>query len=398
MKTIHVSSSYPLGPGDPTAPFMEEMLAALVARGHDVRVLVPSTGGLTNEVRRGVSVIAVDIGNNGSHVWGHGRSLSRSGRIRLQALLSTPRALTSLAQALRDELKKDPADIVHLHWILPQGLLAFVVPRHIPVVVSAHGADIPLAVGRFKRLARMVLGRTAALISASSHALEILGAVTPESCRSRMILHGADATLFAGAALGSSRRALGLHPADRVILAVGRMVEKKGFHLLVEAFASLSTASSRLVIVGDGPEMNRLRAIAASLDLTDRTIFPGFQDREQVSTWMAASDIVVVPSIPTRNDIDTGPVVLVESLAAGRPVVATPVGIAREILTTGENGVLADPDPQSIAVGIETVLADLDAYKERAARSFDHLGGWERWANEVETLYEDVVKGTVKAS
>jgi glycosyltransferase involved in cell wall biosynthesis len=144
-------------------------------------------------------------------------------------------------------------------------------------------------------------------------------------------------------------------PAEPLqILAVGRLVPKKGFDVLLEAVARLSIPF-RLRIVGDGPELGRLAALIAAASLCDRVqLVHGMTHAELPETY-AAAHIVVVPSIvdPT-GDSDGLPNVLLEAMASGRPVVASAVGAIPSAITAGENGLLVPPgDAAALAAALE---------------------------------------------
>ena len=154
---------------------------------------------------------------------------------------------------------------------------------------------------------------------------------------------------------GEVRRDLGLGDWP-VVLYVGRLVEFKRVDLLIEAFAKVaSRLSARLVIVGDGLQRPRLKALAKQLGIADRILFKGFVEPAEVSLWYAAADLMVLPSVG-----ETWSVAVLESLASGLPVVTTDtVGAAADaiidpavgsIVRTGDVDALAD----AIAARLET--------------------------------------------
>jgi glycosyltransferase involved in cell wall biosynthesis len=123
-----------------------------------------------------------------------------------------------------------------------------------------------------------------------------------------------------------TRRALRLH--GRTVLSVGRLVPVKGFDVLVRAAALAGAAASApatVVILGDGPERHRLQAMAQRLNVDLR--LPGFVDRQDVPSWMAAADLYVQPSRRLRSGRTEGlPVATLEALSMGIPVVASATG------------------------------------------------------------------------
>lgn len=386
-----MASSYPLSTGDGTAPFMEEMLAALVDRGHTVSIVVPRIKGLVEGNRRGVEVRGAPYAPARGQVWGYGRSLGPRGQLRPLAILVSPVVLVSLARLLRHEIRLRRPDIVHLHWILPQGVLALAIPQEIPLVISAHGADARFATGGMRKVASIPLSRASLVIAASSEILDALAAHHPGvSAKRQTIPHGADKSM-GNYDRTVARRELGLDLDAPLVLAVGRLVEKKGFRNLLQA-APLLPSSVTVAIAGDGPGSQTLKALGRRTGSTVR--FLGQVNRRDLSKWYAACDLVCIPSVPAGQDIDSGPVVLVESMAAGRGVIATRVGMAPDLVVNGYNGyLLDDSDPGRLAHAIQVGLNQAEALGRGAAKTFADLGSWDRVAVELENAYRMVLIG-----
>ena len=169
--------------------------------------------------------------------------------------------------------------------------------------------------------------------------------------------------------------------AEPTLLAVGRLVEKKGFHVLFEALAMLQRSGQRprVLLVGDGEERQRLQQQAVSLGL-DHVTFCGMRTHDEVRDLVHTATAMVLPCIVGQDgNRDALPTVLLEALAAGLPVVSTPIGGVEEIVADGEAGVLVPPNeagPLAQAIGEllgsvarRTQLAA--AGRARAERCFD---------------------------
>ena len=397
MRILHAASSYPLNQEDSAAPFMEEMLSALGARGIDVTVVVPRMKGLVEGNRSGVDVVGAPYAPRKLQVWGYGRSLDAQNRLRPMALAVAPSALASMGLTLRQLIRRNRPEIVHLHWVLPQGLLTAAVPDDIPVVVSAHGADARFVRGRLGPLARRILQRADAVVAASSQILDLLAEVEPSiRAKSRVIPHGAASDVFNPMSKGDARASLGIDPKTRLVLAVGRLVSKKGFAHLIRSMGFLSDLDALLCIVGDGPERTILQR-AVQEDQHDKVQLVGAQPRELVAKWMAASDVVVVPSVSDGHDVDSGPVVLMEALAMGRPVVASRVGMAPDLIEDDVNGyLLSSTSPESIASAVRDAILDTTRLGVGARKTFDSVGDWDRVARQLQTLYESVLSAKTR--
>jgi len=153
------------------------------------------------------------------------------------------------------------------------------------------------------------------------------------------------------------------------LLAVGRLVEKKGFHVLLEALAALD---SRFVlrIVGEGPERGRLNTLIGDLGLASRVCLCGPATHHELPGEYGQADIVVVPSIvDATGDRDGLPNVVLEALASGRPLIASAVGAVASAVRDGETGLLVPPgDVDALRAALRS-LADKRSHAGALARA-----------------------------
>ena len=138
------------------------------------------------------------------------------------------------------------------------------------------------------------------------------------------------------------------------LLFVGQMDFKKNPHLILRACALLRDQGEdfRLVMAGAGQDLERLKALAASLNLQDRVLFTGFVgDREEILSLYRRADLLVFPSV-----YDNAPMVVREAAAMGTPALLVRGSCSAEGVTHGDNGFLCEADPASIASGIMEAL------------------------------------------
>lgn len=170
----------------------------------------------------------------------------------------------------------------------------------------------------------------------------------------RVIRHGLDFKQFTG---GSHRE----HQTPLVV-SVGRLVEKKGFPILLRAAAMLAAEDMdfELAIVGDGPQREELERLINGLGLQGRVHMPGYLTEKQVmATYRHADLFVLTPIIAADGDRDGLPNTIIEAMAAGVPVVATDVGAISEVVIHEQTGLLAQPgNVQEIARCMERALVD----------------------------------------
>lgn len=261
-----------------------------------------------------------------------------------------------------------------------------------PYVLICHGLDVRLASrSAWKRfLARTVI-RGASCVIANSHS-------TAEAVKR---ISGVDANIVnpGGALTGlpdreTARTRHGIAPGDSVILTVSRLVERKGIDRLIEAVKMLPRFDTiRVAIVGDGPELPILRALAA--DAPHRIDFYPDASDACVAEWYAASDVFCLPVRESADDVEGFGIVFIEAASAGLPVVATKTGGIAEAVVDGETGILVDPseDPRDLARALTRVLGDADlrhrlgdAGRTRALRDF-------RWEDRWRQFEEIVTRG-----
>lgn len=159
-------------------------------------------------------------------------------------------------------------------------------------------------------------------------------------------------------------------PDTHTILAVGRMVEKKGFHVLLAACAELRRrgVDFHCEFIGQGEEERRLREMASRLELEELVDFRGPQPQAEVIRAMQQSAVLATPCVVGKDGNRDGmPTVLLEAMALGTPCVATEVTGIPEAMTDGEHGLVVAPDdPLALADALERVLRDFPLRQQLA--------------------------------
>ena len=403
MRVVMLTSSYPLYRGDMTAPFIEEIAAGLAGRGHEVHVVLPAHPRLRRgDLARGVWLhpfAAAPVRAWGA-AWGYAGSLAGDVSLTKSAVAVAPFALTNAARALRTVARKVKPDLLHAHWVIPNGSPAALVARamHLPLVVSLHGSDVFVAerFGPVGRAARWAFdGATVSACSSDLRDRALRLGALPD--RTRVIPYGVDGEQFRpadDATRAAVRGWFGLAPETPLVLCAGRLVYKKGFAVAVAAFARVTAEfpAARLVIAGDGPLRAELEAQAAQLEIAERVIFAGRVDRDRHPLLVGACDVYLLPSVHDhRGNVDGLPNALLDALAAARATIASDVAGVSLAVRDGETGLLVpEGEVAPLAETLAALLRDpaRRASLGRAARadSTTRLS----WANTVtafESLY-----------
>lgn len=260
------------------------------------------------------------------------------------------------ARVLHAPLRDFAPDVVLSYWLYPDayGAMRAAARAGLPLVVGARGSDLRVRDRLSRALTRPVLRAARRILVVS----EDLGRVAVEGygadpARIRTVPNGCDAAIFHPQDRADARTALGLPGDARVIAYVGRLVPEKGLRELLDAVDALvaSDPSIVLALIGEGPMRAEIESRIAALP-AGRVHLAGAQPPREVARWMAAADVVTLPSYSEGH-----PNVLVEALACGRPVVATPVGGIPEVVDAASGLLVPARDAAALAAGLGEALA-----------------------------------------
>jgi glycosyltransferase involved in cell wall biosynthesis len=350
--------------------FLEHRLAALAAQpGVELRVLAP------------VPYFPLQHGRFGRYA--HYARVPRGGRRngldvlhpRYPAIpkLGMTVAPLAMALALLPRLQAlraggEDFDVIDAYYLYPDGVAATLLGRLLgkPVVLTAFGSDVSqIPSHRLPRAAilwalRQAEGSTAVCAALREELLRLGG----EAAGMRVVLHGVDLTLFQPPQdRDALRRELGF--ARPTLVSAGHLIPRKGHDIAIRAMPDLP--GHELIVVGQGPEDAALRALARSLGMQDRVRFTGQVAQPRLAEIFGAADIVL--NCSDREGIAN---VLMEAMACGTPVAATPVWGSPEVITAPEAGLLLrDRSPGAIAEGVRQLAAappDRAATRRHAAR------------------------------
>ena len=255
-------------------------------------------------------------------------------------------------------------DLLDTHLAFPDGFAGVLLARlwSKPVSITLRGHDINvLPTDQFpvrKKQIQFALRKADLVIGVADALRRAAVALGADPARSTTISNGVDTTIFFPVPKTAARQKTGL-PLDRqVVLSVGRIVENKGYHLIVEALHLLQQAGKKipyLVIVGDAADEAlypaKLQATIARLKMQEHVLLAGAQPNETLRDWYSAADVYCLASA-TEGWAN----VLLESLACGTPVVATNVWGTPEVIKSDEYGLLVERSAEKIAAGLETAL------------------------------------------
>ena len=248
-------------------------------------------------------------------------------------------------------------DVLLGSWAYPDGYAAVMLAEllGVPAVIKVHGSDLNVlsTLEGPRRGLEWALARAARVVAVSRPLAEKAAELGAARDRIDVVPNGIDREVFHPRDRAEARRALGLPEEGPLALFVGHITEKKGAHDLVRAFGAAGEAlrGTRLVLVGDGTGLESCKKLAAELGV--EATFAGAQPHDRVPTWLAACDVLALPSWNEGM-----PNVVLEALACGRRVVASTVGGIPDVVRSPDLGTLVAPrDIEALARALTATVA-----------------------------------------
>ena len=329
-------------------------------------------------------------------------ALGRSARVHRTGLrVSRARQLWALA-ALRAVLTARSVDVVHAHQgedLATLPLAGLAARRHrCPLVVTVHCSVGHTLAGGSPRvrllralggwIERSILRRADAVVVLTERTAAALRGDGVPAARLAVIPSGFDPALFGSLLFDRDGSDVLRGVARPRIGYVGRLAPQKRPDVLVQAFGRMRQPAS-LVVVGDGPDAERVRGLAAASPAADRITLAGFVEHSAVPAVLGSLDVLVLPS--AYEEMGS---VLVEAMVAGLPVVASDVGGIPEVVEDGRTGLLVPPlDVDALAAALDRLTADpaLRAALSAGARARARHYAWPRLAARVAEVYGRII-------
>ncbi len=367
MKIAILVSAFPPQVSGGTGIATYNTARQLVMLGHEVHVITTLSKGLPKEsIEQGFHIHRVSLIN---------KPILEATSFFINALF--------VIRRINPDLVHVQSTILALHGFLIKAFLRK------PYLVYGRGSDIYLS-SRFDRLlARLTLAKADAVIAQTNDMKDTMHKLCNRDIL--VIPNGVDADRFSNLSRKESRSKLNINGNDRVILFVGGLRLVKGVRYLIESMNIIrhEYQNIRLLIVGNGKERQNLENITEKLNLTECISFMGWVPNEAIQEYMAASDILVLPSLS-----EGFPVTILEAMASGLPIVCTKVGGMSEIVIDGENGYLIEPkNSMEIAEKVLLLLKN-DNLKQRMSENNRQRAkrySWEGVARNLGEVYTKVI-------
>ncbi|HMY20681.1 MAG TPA: glycosyltransferase family 4 protein [Polyangium sp.] len=360
MRILLVTTSYPASDDDPSGHFVRAEARELARAGHEVHVVAPLAGRPVEQDKRVPSLALHRVG--GAELFGWPGAVAR---IKTNPLhfVHAPRFVL---HARRRIASLGAVDRVLGHWIVPAGFPVLFDPPA-PLELVAHGADVRLLCAmpnpvRHAVISMLLDRRTNFRFVARASFQTLVEKLSPQ-LRERLVhasrIEPAAFELPDITQRAAEIRALMSEHERGFVVAVGRLIELKRFHLAIDAAAG---ARVPLVVIGDGPLRGELERRARERDA--RITFKGLLSRTETLAWIAASRVLVHPS-----RAEAAPTVVREARALGVSVVATPSGDLSMWAQKDPGIVLVEAHAEALGATIAAMIARQTTAAEKSVRT-----------------------------
>ncbi|HUB91677.1 MAG TPA: glycosyltransferase [Dyella sp.] len=395
-----LASTYPRWREDPEPGFVHELCRRLVDR-FDVIALVPDAPGADpSGDLDGVEVVRFRYApRRWQTLVNHGGIVGNLRHHKWKWLLVPGFVMCQYLAAMR-LIRNRRVDVIHAHWLIPQGLIAWRLKRiaSIPYVVTSHGGDLYGLQGAW-------LTKLKQKVAGVSSAMTVVSTAMQAETQAKGLMPAKLAVLPMGVDL-RERFVVdsNVERAENELLFVGRLVAKKGLPALLKAMPIVLDArpGSVLTIAGFGPEESGLRALVHQWGIEKHVKFLGAMPQDRLPELYRRAAVFVAPFIRDASGDQEGlPVVLMEAIGCGCPVVVGNVAGIRDLLGDAAEEVCVDPtDTHALAASIlavldhpEQALHQAKKIRETVAKRIDWGPIADGYARIIEGCVEEALKG-----
>jgi glycosyltransferase involved in cell wall biosynthesis len=390
-----LASTYPRWHGDPEPGFVHELCRRLTGRFHVIALVPDAPGADPNGELDGVEVVRFRYApRRWQTLVNHGGIVGNLRHHKWKWLL-VPGFVICQYLAARRLIRNRQVAVIHAHWLIPQGLIARCLRRMagVPYIVTSHGGDL-------YGLRGALLTKLKQKVADASSAMTVVSTAMQAEAQTMGLTPPKLAVLPMGVDL---RERFIVDPnvmrAENELLFVGRLVAKKGLPALLKAMPIVlgHRPATVLSIAGFGPEEPELRALAHHLGIADRVKFLGAMPQDRLPELYRRATVFVAPFIRDASGNQEGlPVVLMEAIGCGCPVVVGDVAGIGDLLGATAEEVCVDPaNTEMLATTILAALEHPQQAQEQARKIRKMVADYIDWQT-IADGYLRVIEGCVK--
>ena len=293
-------------------------------------------------------------------------------------------------------VRNEHFDLIHAHWLIPQGLIAalsmWIAGENVPLLCTSHGGDLFALKGKgLQRLKCWIMDKSAALtvVSKAMRKTVVDMGVAPDKVE--VIPMGVDLK-------GLFTPDPGVQRKTDELLFVGRLVEVKGLQILLDAMPKVLAKHPgiRLVVAGAGPLESELRASAKKLNIADHVDFRGMVMQSKLPMLYCQATMAVFPFVVTKSGIQEGfGLVVVEAMGCCCPVIAGDLPAIHDTVVHEENGLIFPSGNAQVLADSILKLLDDPEFRARLAgegrKSVVQNFDWEIIAGKYSHIYQELI-------
>jgi glycosyltransferase involved in cell wall biosynthesis len=398
-KILVIASTFPRWKGDTTPGFVYK-LSERLAFDYKITVLAPHhRKAAKREVMGGLDVRRFAYFKPESlQKLCYGGGMIPNMKKSFLARIQMPLLIISEFFASYNIIRKEQINMLHAHWILPQGFVSVFLKKRfkIPLLVTVHGSDLfPLKNKLFIKLQNFVL-KNADYVTVNSKATrnELTKRFPYYSSKIKIIPMGVDTTLFKKRRAKKPKK----YSKNKILLSVGRLSDQKGLQYLIDAMLNIIKAEpkAKLLVIGEGPYEKILREKVRSNNILGNVEFLGAMHSSDISKYYNFADIFVLPSLSTKTGTEALGLSLLEAMSSGCAVIGTNVGGIPFVIKGGYNGILVRQNNKlELSNSITSLLKDQEKSQKlgnNAAKSVRKDYSWEKISKDFIKLYEGILK------
>lgn len=378
MNICVLTHTFPRNNSDVSAAFMKDFCDALRVNKNKVSVVAPFDPLFSRHGDRFKIYLYRYIWPNSLYRIGYSRTMEADVKLKKSAYLLIPFMILFGSIKLFQVVKREKIDLINAHWILPNGLIALIVSKitGLPYAITLPGTDTYLIYRYplFRLIAKLIAVNASGIYSNSSFHLNRVLSLGIKG-NTAVISYPADVKIFKPSTKGVKelKRKYGI-TNEIVVLAVGRLVYKKGFNYLIRSINELKDSPIKVIIGGDGDLKINLLRLIQRLGLENKIFMIGTIDRREITHYYNLADMVVSPSIVDRGgNVDGGPVVALESMACGKPQILTSILGMADVIDDGVNGfVVPEKNSKALSQAIRQ-LVDSKALRKKMGQANTRL-------------------------
>lgn len=380
--------------GDYYGSFIFDEVKALADHGFEVHVVTQHNHGIPyEEIMEGIHI----------HRFRWLEPKKFRALVHFHGLMDTFRMITyviSLFFNLIRIMRRYKIQIIHAHSVIPTGFMASIVSKimHKPLFITVHGMDINNFENSriFNYFIASSLNSSFKSIAVSEDLGKKMRLMVNDKNKIMVIRNAVDTDRFNPTRNTGIREKFNIKDEDILILFVGYLDEFKGIFELVNVFSQINAANKnvKLMMVGPGPKKEDLLKILTEMGIKNDVIFTGMVEHHTIHRYYQAADIFVLPSYTEGGG---PPLVVMEAMACGLPIIVTNVGGMSEGIEDGVNGFIVSPkNVEELTKKLDFLIENEDLRKKFGNNSLKKIGEYStifgKKTEKLINLYESQIK------